>query len=157
MGQDFAQECEWSEARELEWHCLSDPLHAGMKNYVKKLLEIYHKYPCLYEIDNDWAGFEWIEADDLNNSTYSYFRKASNGKNNVLVVLNMTPMERKDFRVGVPKKKKYKLLLNSSAEEFGGNGAVIPKEISAQKVESNGKEYSISFDLPAYGAVLFTF
>lgn len=157
MGQDFAQECEWSEARELEWHCLEDPLHAGMKNYMRKLLEIYRQYPCLYEIDNDWAGFEWIEADDLDNSTYSYFRKASNGKNNVLVVLNMTPMERKDFKVGVPKKKKYKLLLNSDAKEFGGNGAVIPKEIAAKKVESNGRDYSITFDLPPYGALLFTF
>ena len=157
MGQDFGQECEWSEARELEWNCLSDPLHSGMNNYVKKLLELYNKYPCLYEIDNGWEGFEWMEADDADRSVYAYVRKSSKGTNNILTVLNFTPMERKDYRIGVPKKKKYKLLLNSDAKEFGGNGAEIPAEISAEKILSNGKEYSIGFDLPAYGAVHFLF
>ncbi|MBQ5676346.1 MAG: 1,4-alpha-glucan branching protein GlgB [Lachnospiraceae bacterium] len=157
MGQDFGQECEWSEARELEWNCLSDPLHSGMNYYVKKLLELYNKYPCLYEIDNGWEGFEWMEADDADRSVYAYVRKSSKGTNNILTVLNFTPMERKDYRIGVPKKKKYKLLLNSDAKEFGGNGAEIPAEISAEKILSNGKEYSIGFDLPAYGAVHFLF
>ena len=157
MGQDFGQECEWSEARELEWNCLTDPLHAGMKNYVKKLLELYNKYPCLYEIDNGWEGFEWMEADDADRSVYAYVRKSAKGTNNILTVLNFTPIERKDYRIGVPKKKKYKLLLNSDDLEFGGNGAVIPAEISAQKILSNGKDYSIGFDLPAYGAVHFLF
>ena len=157
MGQDFGQECEWSEARELEWNCLSDPLHSGMNNYVKRLLELYNKYPCLYEIDNGWEGFEWMEADDADRSVYAYVRKSSKGTNNILTVLNFTPMERKDYRIGVPKKKKYKLLLNSDAKEFGGNGAEIPAEISAEKILSNGKEYSIGFDLPAYGAVHFLF
>ena len=157
MGQDFGQECEWSEARELEWNCLSDPLHLGMNNYVKKLLELYNKYPCLYEIDNGWEGFEWMEADDADRSVYAYVRKSSKGTNNILTVLNFTPIERKDYRIGVPKKKKYKLLLNSDAKEFGGNGAEIPAEISAEKILSNGKDYSIGFDLPAYGAVHFLF
>ena len=157
MGQDFGQECEWSEARELEWNCLSDPLHSGMNNYVKKLLELYNKYPCLYEIDNGWEGFQWMEADDADRSVYAYVRKSSKGTNNILTVLNFTPMERKDYRIGVPKKKKYKLLLNSDAKEFGGNGAEIPAEINAEKILSNGKEYSIGFDLPAYGAVHFIF
>ena len=66
-------------------------------------------------------------------------------------------MERKDYRIGVPKKKKYKLLLNSDDTQFGGNGGVIPKEIAAEEILSNGKEYSIGFDLPAYGAALFVF
>lgn len=157
MGQEFGQECEWSEARELEWNCLTDPLHAGMKNYVKRLLEIYNKYPCLYEIDNGWDGFEWMEADDADRSVYAYVRKSSKGTNSILTVLNFTPIERKDYRIGVPKKKKYKLLLNSDDVEFGGNGAVIPAEINAQKILSNGKDYSIGFDLPAYGAVHFLF
>ncbi|MBR1693692.1 MAG: 1,4-alpha-glucan branching protein GlgB [Lachnospiraceae bacterium] len=157
MGQEFGQECEWSEARELEWHCLSDPLHAGMQNYVKQLLEIYNKYPALYEIDNGWEGFEWMEADDKDRSIYAYVRRSSKGTNSILTVLNFTPMERKDYRIGVPKKKKYKLLLNSDDTQFGGNGGVIPKEIAAEEILSNGKEYSIGFDLPAYGAALFVF
>jgi len=157
MGQDFAQDHEWNEETELDWSLLSDDLHSSMKHYVSKLLEIYHKYPCLYEIDNDWGGFEWMNADDTENSTYSYVRKASNGRNNLLVVLNMTPMERKDFSVGVPKKKKYKLLLNSDDTCFGGNGGEIPKEITAKVKETDGKPYSITFDLPPYGAAIFQF
>lgn len=157
MGQEFAQDHEWNEEKELDWNLLSDDLHSSMKYYVSKLLELYRKYPCLYEIDNDWAGFEWMNADDTENSTYSYIRKASNGKNNLLVVLNMTPMERKDFSVGVPKKKKYKLLLNSDDTCFGGNGAEIPKELTAKAVEKDGKPYSVTFDLPAYGAAIFQF
>lgn len=157
MGQEFAQDHEWNEEKELDWNLLSDDLHSSMKYYVSKLLELYRKYPCLYEIDNDWAGFEWMNADDTENSTYSYIRKASNGKNNLLVVLNMTPMERKDFSVGVPKKKKYKLLLNSDDTCFGGNGAQIPKELTAKAVEKDGKPYSVTFDLPAYGAAIFQF
>ena len=157
MGQEFGQDSEWSEARELDWNLLSDDLHSSMKYYVSKLLEMYRKYPCLYELDNSWDGFEWMAADDMQNSTYSYVRKASNGKNNLLVVLNMTPMERKDFSVGVPKKKKYKLILNSDDTCFGGNGGVIPKEISAKAQEMDGKPYSITFDLPPYGAAVFQF
>ena len=157
MGQEFGQDSEWNEDTELEWNLLSDDLHSGMKKYVGKLLELYHKYPSLYEIDNDWAGFEWMNADDVENSTYSYVRRAENGKNNILVVLNMTPVERKEFRVGVPKKKKYKLLLNSDDTCFGGNGGVIPNEITAKESEQDGKPYSISFDLPPYGAAIFQF
>ena len=157
MGQEFGQDNEWNEAKELDWNLLSDDLHSSMKYYVSKLLELYRKYPCLYEIDNDWGGFEWMNADDTEQSTYSYVRKASNGKNNLLVVLNMTPMERKDFTVGVPKKKKYKLLLNSDDTCFGGNGGEIPKEITAKAKEADGKPYSLTFDLPPYGAAIFQF
>ena len=157
MGQEFAQDHEWNEEKELDWKLLTDDLHSSMKHYVSRLLEIYRKYPCLYEIDNDWQGFEWMNADDKENSTYSYVRRASSGRNNLLVVLNMTPMERKDFVVGVPKKKKYKLILNSDDTCFGGNGGEIPKEITAKAKKTDGKPYSITFDLPPYGAAIFQF
>ena len=157
MGQDFGQDCEWSEERELEWHYLEDKEHSSMKYYTQKLLEIYNKYPCLSENDNNWKSFEWINADDRDRSIYSYVRKSENGRNNILVVLNMTPMERKDYQIGVDKKKKYKLLLNSDDVDFGGNGGTIPKEITAKAVKCDNKPYSLTFDLPAYGAALFLF
>ncbi len=157
MGQEFGQDHEWNEEKELDWKLLTDDLHSSMKYYVSQLLELYRKYPCLYEIDNDWDGFEWMNADDMDNSTYSYVRKSSSGRNSLLVVLNMTPMERKDFSVGVPKKKKYKLILNSDDTCFGGNGGEIPKEITAKAKETDGKPYSITFDLPPYGAAVFQF
>ena len=157
MGQEFGQDNEWNEEKELDWGLLSDELHSSLKYYVSKLLELYRKYPCLYEIDNDWAGFEWMNADDTEQSTYSYVRKAANGRNNLLVVLNMTPMDRKDYTVGVPKRKKYKLVLNSDDTSFGGNGGVIPKEITAKAKKADGKPYSLTFDLPPYGAAIFQF
>ena len=98
-----------------------------------------------------------MEADDKDRSIFAYVRRSSKGSNSILAVLNFTPMERKDYRIGVPKKKKYKLLLNSDEVRFGGNGGEIPKEINAQQILSNGREYSIGFDLPPYGAALFLF
>ncbi len=157
MGQEFGQDSEWDEDKELEWSSLSDPMHSGMKLYVQQLLELYNKYPALHEIDNAWEGFEWIAADDIDKSTYSYIRKASNRKNNMLVVLNMTPVARANFKVGVPNKKKYKLLLNSDDEKFGGSAAAVPKEIAAKPEPFDGRKYSLTFDLPAYGALIFTF
>ena len=157
MGQDFGQDCEWSEERELEWHYLEDKEHSSMKYYMQKLLEIYNKYPCLSENDNNWKSFEWINADDKDRSIYSYVRKSENGRNNILVVLNMTPMERKDYQIGVDKKKKYNLLLHSDDVDFGGNGGTIPKEITAKAAKCDNRPYSLTFDLPAYGAALFLF
>ncbi len=157
MGQDFGQEREWSEARELDWFLLGETLNRGMHEYVKELLNIYRKYSCLYEIDNDWAGFEWINPNDGDRSIYSFMRKNSLYKNNLLFVLNMTPMERTDFRMGVPAKKKYKLVLNSDETRFGGNGKVIPAEIKAEGIPCDDRPYSISFNLPPYGAAVFTF
>lgn len=157
MGQDFGQDHEWDESKELDWCLLDDKEHSSLKYYVSQLLDIYRKYPALHEIDRDWAGFEWMNADDCERSIYSYVRKASSGKNNILVILNMTPIERKDYKVGVWKKKKYTLLLNSDEECFGGKGGKIPPALTAKDEEAEGKPYALTFDLPAYGAVVFRF
>lgn len=157
MGQEFGQEREWSEARELDWFLLENDLNKGMHDYVKELLQIYRKYPCLYENDNSWAGFEWLNCDDKDRSVYSFFRKSENGKNKLLFILNMTPMKWENYVVGVPKKKKYKLLLNSDDTRFAGDGNVIPKELAAEAKPCNNKEYSITFDLPPYTAAIFLF
>ena len=157
MGQEFGQEREWSEARELDWFLLENDLNKGMHDYVKELLQIYRKYPCLYENDNSWAGFEWLNCDDKDRSVYSFFRKSENGKNELLFILNMTPMKWENYVVGVPKKKKYRLLLNSDDTRFAGNGNVIPKELAAEAKPCNNKKYSITFDLPPYTAAIFLF
>ena len=157
MGQEFAQEREWSEARELDWFLLGEKLNSGMKEYVKELLKLYRKNPCLYELDDSWDGFEWINPNDADRSTYSFIRKSADGKNNMLFVLNMTPMERKDYYVGVPKKGKYKLVINSDEERFGGQNHYIPKELKAIEMECDNKDYAIKFDLPPYGAVAYKF
>ncbi|MCM1088297.1 MAG: 1,4-alpha-glucan branching protein GlgB [Muribaculaceae bacterium] len=157
MGQDFGQEREWSEKRELDWYLLGEEQNRGVHDYMKELLKIYRKYPAMYSIDNDWGGFEWINADDADRSIYSFYRKDKTGRNNVLFVLNMTPVKREGFRVGVPKKKKYKLLLNSDEKRFGGFGNMIPAELNAQKEPCDFKDYSITFDLPPLAAAIFLF
>ena len=157
MGQDFGQEREWSEARELDWFLLQEDLNRGLHDYVKKLLELYNKYPCLYEIDNSWGGFEWLNCDDKDRSTYSFFRKASDGKNNLMFIINMTPMKWENYKVGVPKKKKYKLLLNSDDVQFGGQGMEVPAEITSVKENCDYRDYSLTLDLPPYSALIFVF
>ena len=158
MGQEFGQEREWSEARELDWFLLQNELNQGLQDYVAELLKLYRKYPCMYEIDNSWDGFEWINADDADRSTYSFIRKTSGEKTKrLLFVLNMTPVERKDYCVGVPEKKKYKLVLNSAEKRFGGSGEELKTDYTATAEPSDYKPYRITFDLPAYGALVFAF
>ena len=157
MGQDFGQEREWSEERELDWFLLGEKNNQGLHEYVKELLKLYRKYPCLYELDKSWDGFEWMEADDRDRSTYAFVRKSTTKRNNLLFVINMTPMTWENYRVGVPKNKKYKLVLNSDEERFGGRGTQIPEEITAVEEPCNGKDYSITLNLPPYGAAVFVF
>ena len=160
MGQDFGQEREWSEERELDWFLLGEKNNLGLQNYVKELLKLYRKYPAFYEIDDSWDGFEWMNANDGENSVFSFVRKSSRGVNSLLFVLNMTPIKREAYRVPVPtvtKRKKYKLLLNSDEERFGGWGNEIAKEILVEAVPCQNKEFSISLDLPPYGAAVFVF
>jgi len=157
MGQDFGQEREWSEARELDWFLLENANNKGVHEYMKELLKMYNKYSALYEFDHSWEGFEWMNADDTDNSIYSFVRKNSTGKNNLLFVLNMTPMKRENYRVPVPEKKKFTLLLNSDDERFGGFGNKVPETIMAEQVPYHYKNYSISVDLPPYAACVFVF
>ncbi|MBP5152886.1 MAG: 1,4-alpha-glucan branching protein GlgB [Lachnospiraceae bacterium] len=157
MGQDFAQEREWSEERELDWFLLQDELNSGMKNYMSKLLGIYRDYPCMYTDDNSWKGFEWIKADDKDRSTYAFLRRTAKDERCLLFVCNMTPMKWENYKMGAPKSGTYRLLLNSDDREFGGNGNTVPAELKAKKDECDYKPWSIEFDLPPYTALVFEF
>ena len=157
MGQDFGQEREWSEARELDWYLLGEPLNRGMKEYVGELLRLYRDNPCMYEIDNAWSGFEWMNADDKDHSVYTFIRKNKNNRNHLQFIMNMTPMNWEKFRVGVPKKGTYKVILNSDDQRFGGNGNFVPQSFVAEEVEEAGKKYSIEFDLPPYTALVLKY
>ena len=157
MGQEFAQLQEWSEERELDWYLLENPDHKHMQDWVKALLHLYQKNPCLYELDGNWDGFEWINADDADRSIYSFVRKSKDGKNNMLFVCNFTPVARPDYRVGVPKKKTYKLVLDSDAAEFGGEGVEKPVSYKAVKSECDGRAFSFAYPLSGYGIAVFKY
>ncbi len=157
MGQDFAQFQEWSEERELDWYLLGEEKHQQMQNYVRALLHLYAKTPAMYQADCDPCGFEWINADDGDRSIFSFVRRSEDGKSNLLFVINFTPVARPDYRVGVPRRKQYKLVLNSDAAEFGGSGKEQPEVYKAVKKECDGRTYSFAYDLPAYGVAVFKF
>ena len=157
MGQDFGQEREWSEARELDWFLLGNDLNRGMKDYVGKLLEIYRKYPAMYKYDCGFEGFTWINADDKDRSVYSFYRKDGTGKANVLFVLNFTPMEWKGYKTGVPFAGEYKHILDSADPKYGGFGTGIPDKIRAVREDCDYLDYSLTMDLPPYAAEVFVF
>lgn len=157
MGQEFAQLREWSEERELDWFLLDNSDHKHIQNWVKKLLHIYRKNPALYELDSSWGGFEWINANDADRSIYSFIRKSKDGKNQLLFVCSFTPVARPDYRVGVPAKKTYKLILDSDSEEFGGCSRQRPQSYKAVEAECDGRPYSIAYPLEPYGVAVFRY
>ena len=157
MGQEFAQLQEWSEKRELDWYLLENPDHMHVKNWVRSLLHLYQKNPALYELDSSWDGFEWINANDADRSIFSFVRKSKDRKNNLLFVCSFTPVERPDYCVGVPENATYRLVLDSDAEEFGGEGRKRPQSYKAKHRECDGREYSIAYPLSAYGVAVFRF
>ena len=157
MGQDFAQFREWSEARELDWYLLAEEKHVQMKEYVKELLHLYQGSPALYETDDNWEGFEWVNADDSDRSIFSFIRHSKDGKNNLLFVVNFTPVERPEYRVGVPQSGSYKLVLNSDEARFGGSGEKRASSYRSKKGNCDNKPYSIGYSLPAYGVAVFQY
>ena len=150
MGQEFGQLREWSEERELDWFLLGEEKHRDLKDFVQTLLKMYRKYPALYGTDTDPSGFEWINADDGDRSIYSFVRKSPIKRNNRLLVCNFTPVERPDYRVGVPKKKQYTLVLDE-------NGQTAKKVFKAEKQDCDNRPFSFAYPLPAYGVAVFQY
>ena len=157
MGQEFAQLREWSEERELDWFLLAEPEHQAIQNWYRDLLHLYKKNKALYEMDSEPEGFEWINADDIFRSIYSFVRHSKDNKKNLLFVCNFTPMERPDYRVGVPRRKQLKLVLNSDDKKYGGSGAERPLIYKPVKQECDGQKYSFAYPLPPYGVAVFEF
>ncbi len=157
MGQDFAQLREWSEARELDWFLLAEDWHRQLQEFTKDLLHLYKKNKAMYELDCSPEGFEWVNADDAERSIYSFIRHSKDGKKNLLFVCNFTPMERTEYRVGVPRRKQYKLILDSDEKKYGGEGKVRPEIYKSVKKECDGRPFSFAYDLPPYGVAVFEF
>ena len=150
MGQEFGQWNEWSEKRALDWYLLEDESHTELKDFTKKCLKLNKNYPCLYATDYSSEGFRWINANDKDNSVLSFMRISPDGKKNLLFVLNFTPVERDSFRIGVPFKTKYKLVL-------GDNEADQKKTLTAVKGDCDGYPQSLLVDLHKYGIAVYEF
>ena len=150
MGQEFGQWNEWSEERELDWYLLDDESHKQMKDFTKKCMLLYKNYRCLYETDYRPEGFRWINANDKDNSVYSFIRISPDNNKHLLFVLSFTPVERNKFRIGAPLKGKYKLVL-------GSNEDIQKKTLTAVKGDCDGYKQSLLIDLPAYGIAVYEF
>lgn len=157
MGQEFAQYNEWDENKELDWYLLEDRRHKGIWNYWKDLLNLYKKNQALYEADYSRAGFEWINADDCDRSVYSFVRYSRSREKSLLFVCNFSSHTWRNYRIGVPEDVTYKLVLNSDDVKYGGEGIIKKESFPAEIEESDGRKFSVSFDLPSYGAVIFGF
>ncbi|MFI3171479.1 MAG: 1,4-alpha-glucan branching protein GlgB [Eubacteriales bacterium] len=157
MGQEFGQLREWSEERELDWFLLGEPEHQYMQEFTKDLLHLYKKKKALYEADHYVDGFKWVNADDRYRSIYSFIRSSKDGKKNLLFVCNFTPIERMDYRVGVPRKKQYKLVFDSDSKKYGGSGVEKALSYKAEKGECDGQDYYVEYPLTPYGVAIFEF
>ena len=155
MGQDFGQYHEWDEKVSLDWYLAGEPLHKDLQKYYSDLLHVYQKYPALWQLDSDWNGFQWINANDGDRSIFSFIRRDETGKKNLLFVINFTPVARDDYRVGVPKSGTYSLILDSGHGLYKRGEHAFSSR--SKKRECDGQPYSFAYPLPAYGAAIFKF
>lgn len=155
MGGEFGQSGEWNFEQSLDWHLLEYDYHKGIKNTITALNKLYKKQPALYEKQFTADGFEWINYGDNENSVISYIRKGNNPEENLVVVCNMTPVIREDYRIGIPVNGKLKEVFNSDAAEFGGSG-VSDKKLKIENIPWNGREYSVAMTLPPLGVLVFS-
>jgi 1,4-alpha-glucan branching enzyme len=155
MGAEFGQSSEWNFKNSLDWHLLQYHSHQGIKEIIKALNQLYKDEPALYEKGFDWTSFEWVDGGNANDSILIYNRKGHDAENDVVVVLNMTPMPHYDFRVGVPSKGTWAEIFNSDAKQFWGSGIANENPANSEFVNWHGRENSISLTIPPLAAVVF--
>ena len=156
MGQDFGQMDEWNENASIEWELLQYPIHSQMKEYVKELNALYRQHPALYEKDYHPDGFEWMNCMDYMNNIVVFVRKTEKPEETLLFVCNFAPVLHEKYMLGVPFAGKYKEIFNSDAERFGGSGTGNPRQKSSKEEECNGKENSITVQIPPLGILVFS-
>jgi 1,4-alpha-glucan branching enzyme len=155
MGGEFGQPSEWNHDHSLEWHRLDQPLPAGLKRWVRDLNTLMRGEPALHELDFDWAGFEWIDVNDNEQSMVSFVRWDRERRRPVVTVCNFTPVPRHDYRVGVPWGGMWEECLNSDAPLYGGSGQGNLGRVPALPIAAHGRGHSLSLTAPPLGVVVF--
>jgi 1,4-alpha-glucan branching enzyme len=151
MGGEFGQFIEWNEAQSLDWHLLGYELHGKLKGYVQNLNHLYRQQTALWQLDHDWQGFQWIDCHDYSQSVISFLRTDDQG-NFIIVIANFTPIVRYNYRIGVPKAGRYREIMNSDAECYGGSGQ-INGELLAQPKEWHSQPCSLELKLPPLASI----
>jgi 1,4-alpha-glucan branching enzyme len=139
----------------LEWHVLQYGLHSGVQKWVEQLNRTYREEPALHELENDPAGFEWVDCNDTASSVVSLLRKGRKPEDTILVVCNFTPVPRDNYRIGVPFEGFWRELLNSDAAEYGGSGIGNLGGKHAEQITAHGRPYSLLLTLPPLGVEFF--
>jgi 1,4-alpha-glucan branching enzyme len=153
MGQEFGQRSEWTEAHSLEWHLLQYEPHKGLQQLVKDLNWLLGSEPALHEVDFEWQGFEWLDANDSDNSVYSFIRRGRNPDDMLIAALNATPVVRYGYRIGVPRPGHYEEVMNTDSSTYGGSNVGNLGGMSAGEHAWMGRRYSLALTLPPLAAV----
>ena len=154
MGSEFGQWQEWNFGTSLEWEALKAPNHQGVQHFLQDLNELYRQEPALYEDDFEWTGFAWIDANDSDNSVFSFIRNAKSSDEFVVVVSSFTPVPRYGYRIGVPKPGFYQEILNSDSEHYWGSNVGNIGGRSTEDVPSHGHAQSLSLTLPPLATIM---
>jgi 1,4-alpha-glucan branching enzyme len=156
MGDEFGQSGEWNENSQLDWWLLdAGPFHRGLQKFVEDANRLYAKNSALWSADYDHAGFFWIDASDNENSVLSFVRQNADGSNPIAVILNLTPVLRQNYRLGLPRAGKWKEVLNSDAAIYGGGNQGNFGEVFAQEQKSHGQNFSAEICLPPLSIIAF--
>ena len=155
MGAEFGQGDEWNYSQSLQWHVLQYANHQGMSETVKTLNHLYRDEPALHEKSFDFTGFEWIDGGNANDSILVYGRMGHNSKDDLVIILNMTPVPRYNYRIGVPGDGNWKEIFNSDAQNLWGSGLINYDPVKADPEKWHGKDNSIRITIPPLGATIF--
>jgi 1,4-alpha-glucan branching enzyme len=152
MGTEIAPDGEWSHEASLDWHLFDDPARRGLEAFLEELGRLYHATPCLWRSDPDPQGFEWIDCSDQAQSVISYVRR--DAESHVVVVLNLTPVPRDDYRIGAPVAGAYVERLSSDAAAWGGSAYPTQSRVETESVPCHGRDQSLRLRLPPLGALV---
>jgi 1,4-alpha-glucan branching enzyme len=154
MGAEIGQHREWSHDRSIDWHLLEQPLHRGLQQFVRDLNGVYASEPALYECDFDPGGFQWIDCNDSDNSVIALMRRAQDHDDFVIAILNFTPLPRHGYVIGAPRAGRYKEVLNSDAEAYGGSNIGNGGFVETEPIPAHGHAQSLRLSLPPLGFLL---
>ena len=157
QGGEFGQTSEWNFQTSLDWHLLQYDVHKGAQSLVKDLNKFYKKEKALFEKQFSTEGFEWIDHGDHQNSVLSYIRKGENEKDNLIIVLNLTPVPRENYRIGLPKSGSLKQVFNSDDKKYYGTGEYKNTKLTAEEKEWNNRQHSLELTLPPLSMIAFKY
>ena len=155
MGTEFGQTSEWNHDAQLEWRLLQYPIHYKLQTMVKELNWLYRREPALFEVDDSYHGFEWIDLQDAESSIITFIRFARNREDFIVFACNFTPVPREGYRIGVPKAGLYRELFNTDSELFGGANLGNAGAVWADEIPFHGRPASLNVTIPPLAVVAF--